>query len=350
MARLLWRRVHLWLALIVGLVFALFGATGALLVVKETLLAWEIGGYAVHVAGRDVPHAPVAAWLAGAGLSRPMAVAAPRTGFLPTDAAMVIGMGEGGPAVVMVDPWSGDRLALFRYDGSVLSWVVELHRRLMLPQGWGFEVVAWCGMALLPSLVSGVWLWWPRHGRWRIALIVGRASRGPRLLRELHNVAAIYLLVPLVLLTVTGIALSKPGWIGRGGMAPPGQAAAACAAPAGPDQALATALALVPGARLAGLNLPRADGVYTVRLAMADGGEAIVRMPVCAANGPATVEQAEGRRRVLAALHADLMLGRAGRIIVAAAGLALPVLYVTGIWMWWRRRAIRPSRRRPAPP
>lgn len=333
MGRRIWLRAHLWLALVAGAVFALLGATGSLLVVKETLLASEIGGHAVHVPARDVAFAPVTRWLAGAGLPRAMAVAAPRTGFLPTDAAMVIGMAGEGLLVVMVDPYGGERLAEFRYDGSVFSRVVELHRRLLLPPDWGGEVVSWCGVLMAVSLASGLWLWWPRNGHWRAALKPGWR------LRQIHNVAGAWLFVPLCLLTFTGIVLGKSGLLPQ--PSPATGPNKACAAPIGPDDALALAQERVPGAPFIGLNLPRGDGPYVVRL-----GGSVVRVPRC--HGAPVVEAGDGLRPIIAAMHADLMLGWPGRIVVALAGLALPVLYVTGLWLWWRRPTRR-SRRRPEP-
>jgi len=40
-------------------------------------------------------------------------------------------------------------------------------------------------------------------------------------------------------------------------------------------------------------------------------------------------------------LHNGEAAGVVGRLLVLLAGLALPVLYVTGLLSWWRRRKIR---------
>ncbi|MEL7939948.1 PepSY-associated TM helix domain-containing protein [Pseudomonas delhiensis] len=44
---------------------------------------------------------------------------------------------------------------------------------------------------------------------------------------------------------------------------------------------------------------------------------------------------------LLSALHGRLGLGTAGMAIAFLAGLALPVLYLTGLLLWWRRRPAR---------
>ena len=45
--RALWRQAHLWLALLLGWVFALLGASGAVLVLRAPLLEWEVGAAAL---------------------------------------------------------------------------------------------------------------------------------------------------------------------------------------------------------------------------------------------------------------------------------------------------------------
>jgi uncharacterized iron-regulated membrane protein len=50
---------------------------------------------------------------------------------------------------------------------------------------------------------------------------------------------------------------------------------------------------------------------------------------------------------VASALHAELMLGLVGEIITFLAGLALPVLYVSGLLMWWKKRRARRGVTRP---
>ncbi|MFX4842749.1 hypothetical protein ABTB55_18740, partial [Acinetobacter baumannii] len=72
------------------------------------------------------------------------------------------------------------------------------------------------------------------------------ALRPARHLRQIHNVAGAWLFVPLCLLTLTGIALGKSGLLPQ--PVPALGPDAACAAPIGPDDALAQARERVPGA------------------------------------------------------------------------------------------------------
>jgi len=272
--RALWRKAHLWLALLLGWVFALLGASGAVLVLRAPLLKREVGAAALTLQARPAPGAPMAsaeAWKQAARQAYPqfariLGAAPPRAGFLTSDNALVFGPVQGRPAmgIAMIDPYSAAPRAFFVYDDLWLAKAVALHRALLLPPGAGGVAVALCGLVLLASLASGLWLWWPRQlsaKAWRAALLP--RLRGAALWRGLHNASAGWLLLPLLVITATGVWLARPGWFGAG--------------------------------------------------------------------------ERSGFKPVLSALHGELMLGTAGQALALAAGLALPLLYATGLVLWARR-------------
>lgn len=285
-SRKLWLKVHLWLALTLGLVFALLGLSGALLVLRAPLLQWEVGSAAVQLkapAPPGMPQAAPEAWKRAAiaaypQLRRAMGAAAPRAGFLVSDNAMVFGplRDRAGMGIAMVDPYTAEPRAFFVFDDLWLARAVALHRSLLLPPPLGLPLLAMSGVLLFLSLSTGAWLWWPRGSgtsRWRAVLTLRRHSLGVRRWRELHNVAAAYLFVPLLLLTLSGTWLARPGWFAWTGL----------------------------GASV---------------------------------------------KPLVSALHAELMLGVAGQVIGVLAGLALPLLYVSGLVMWWRKRRATNARDR----
>lgn len=284
-----WLQVHLWVALTLGLVVALLGASGALMVVRGPILQWEAGRAAVRLAPHtdaSLPYAPQDRWIQAARdgypqLDRVIGAAPPRGGFLTSDNAIVFGSvkGRDGIGVAAIDPFDASPRAFFVYDDLWLARIVSLHRSLLLPRHLAGPAVAASGIALLVSLASGAWLWWPRGAGWRAwlrALTISRGSRGLRWWRELHNVAAAWLFVPLLMLTLTGVWLARPAWFGWLGL-----------------------------------------------------GAAI--------------------KPAISALHADLMLGWPGEVLAGLAGVALPLLYVSGLAMWWKKRSAsrQAARRRP---
>lgn len=272
--RALWRKAHLWLALLLGWVFALLGASGAVLVLRAPLLKWEVGAAVLTLQARPAPGTPMAlpeAWKQAARQAYPQfariqGAAPPCAGFLTSDNALVFGPVQGRRAmgIAMLDPYSAAPRGFFVYDDLWLAKAVALHRGLLLPPGAGSVAVALCGLALLASLASGIWLWWPRQlsaKAWRTALLP--RLRGAALWRGLHNASAGWLLLPLLVITATGVWLARPGWFGA--------------------------------------------------------------------------SERSGFKPVLSALHGELMLGTAGQALALAAGLALPLLYATGLVMWARR-------------
>lgn len=283
-AREVWRQIHLWIALTVGFLLALLGLSGSVLVLRAPLLQWEVGAAAVQLqqpAPSGARYASPDTWRQAARTAYPqftriMGAAEPRAGFLHSDNALVFGAVQGrrGMGIAMVDPYTAAPRAFFVFDDLFLAKAVALHRSLLLPPPVGLPLLAVCGFVLLVSLVTGAWLWWPRGDQWRhwrAALTYRWQSRGFRAWRDLHNVASAYLFVPLLLLTLTGIWLARPGWFSWLG----------------------------------------AVGLGT------------------------------GFKPTASALHAELMLGVVGQVITFLAGLALPLLYVSGIAMWWRKRAAR---------
>lgn len=355
-ARRILRVLHLSLALIAGTGLALIGASGALLVLKEPLVAFEVGREIVkppRIAGQ--PDATADRWIERTSERYPelkvIGANAPGAGFLPGDAAIVFGrLPPGDLGVVFVHPQSGEPLGLFAFDRSWFAAVVNLHRRLLLPGPLGASVVGCCGIGLALSLLSGAYLWWPRQRKWWRSLWIGASVAGRRRLIEWHGVSAAYLLAPMLVLATTGLALTKPQWLGLAGAAPAGPSlrTPATTCPAGSDlpAALAAAALAEPGAHIVGVVLPQGPaGAYRIRLRTPASIHDELTMDVRTGCATPIVEAIAAdsalRRDWLNPLHADLRLGVAGQVAVFLCGIALPVLYATGLWLWIARRRRR---------
>ncbi|MBW5825212.1 PepSY domain-containing protein [Yersinia kristensenii] len=270
-----WLRLHSWLALSVGLLLVLIGISGSLLMLKSPLLQWEIGQQALIAAPRQQPYADAEQWKLSAQqhysqLKQIMGVAPPGSGFIPATNAMVFGklQQRAGMGIAFIDPYDAQPRGFVVFDDLWFSHIVNLHRLLLLPAQWGGPLVALSGVVLLLSLISGLVLWWPKIRALKSSLILQRRSRGTLWWRQLHNISAIYLFFPLLLVTLTGIALAQPPWF-------------------------------------AFIANPRAV------------------------------------KPLLSTLHSELLLGTAGKVLVFSSGLALPVLYCSGVMMWWRKRRAR---------
>ena len=357
-ARLLWRRIHLWLALAIGLPLALLGLSGTVLVLKSPLFKLDFGAQTFAVIPQDRPYTMPGAWVANAQaaysqIDQVVGIAGPRQSPVETDAALLtVSLKDGTYGFVTVDPYSAEVKGFFSYGDGLVFKALDFHRSFLLPEAWesvGESAAAIVAALFLLSAGSGLWLWWPRNdarnGRWKRALAM---QGGRQRLRSLHNLGAVYLFVPLVVIAVTGLLLARPDWFGFGrggpGRVAPAPAEERCAIPASLDQAVAVALIARPGSRLASAGLPGSGkGGYSIRvLTGADphGPSAAITVSRCGRiDRVRDLPAGHGPGGLVQALHRDLLLGAAGRIAAAAAGLALPFLYVTGIWMWLRRRA-----------
>src|SRR5690606_14310250 len=71
------------------------------------------------------------------------------------------------------------------------------------------------GVLTLVSLLTGLYLWWPRGNTgWRRVLSFRWQPHATTINFELHRVAGFYLLMVLLVITLSGIYLSMPGPIG----------------------------------------------------------------------------------------------------------------------------------------
>ena len=360
------RRLHLWLGLVAGALFALLGLTGSVLAFYP-----QIDGLLhpqIAVTGQHPPGGPE--WNRALATLRTAfpdkagpwrlevtggAAAIPARYYNPPERAghafrpLMVWLAPDGSRVLRRDYW-GEYAVTFIYD---------LHYRLLLGQAGG-QIVGWSGFALLALLASGLWAWWPR-GSWAKALRAKRHAHPQRALRDWHKLSGLAGLVPLLVLVGTGIMLALPQESDRalaavglpvspaGAVRPETPAAAPAILP---SRAIAGALAALPGARVAWIETPPATG-GTYRLRMQVPGDPSFRFPhsfvwVDGASGRVLGVEDVRRGRAgttvnawLHPLHDGSAGGLAGRLLAALGGLVPAVLFGTGLARWQLRRRAR---------
>jgi uncharacterized iron-regulated membrane protein len=150
-------------------------------------------------------------------------------------------------------------------------------------------------------------------------------------LRRLHRWIGLAAVLPMLLLGVTGAVLTlEPVW--------PHGHAASLGAPRSDSAILAAATALAPpGARPARYSPAGAPGEAA---AVAFGGRnaLVIRIDPVTLAPIGTAEGQGGVLRTMRALHVNLMLPElGGRSIIGWCGVALVLLTVLGIPLWWPR-------------
>lgn len=361
--RALARRIHLWLGLSLGGLFALIGVTGSILVFYVDLddaLRPEIklSGSAAppcweHVLATARATYPdkTGPWrfeVTDRGGDIPARYYAPRERAGRDFAPMMVWFSADGARVLRRDYW-GD---------YAVTWIYDLHHRLLL-QSTGAKILGWSGIAMLLLLISGLVAWWPRPGALGKALRVKRNASPIRKLYDAHKVVGLASLGLLVLLAATGILLAMPKEsaavltpaLGAASASP----AISASRPFGPqarisvDRAAAVARQALPDARLVWIETPAVDhGAY--RLRMQADGDPSARFP------HSFVWVAADSGRVLAIINAreanphDQLLnwlhplhdgsagGLPGRLLVLLAGLAPGHLLIVGVLRWRLRK------------
>jgi uncharacterized iron-regulated membrane protein len=360
--RQLWRRLHLWIGLAAGLIFVLLGLTGSILVYQDEILDLLYPDIMrVAIGDRMAPPSHLAAAARSLATGRVNTLRYPEAADRALQVVMV--QPGGRRTTVLVDPYTAAPIGPL--PGAAFPVITELHGRLLLATA-GRDLVGWFGVAFAISAITGVILWWPRNWRvprqWRqtMSLQWRRASWFRRSF-DLHKVGGAVIALPLLLLSISGSAISfrealMPVMTAFGGLQQTRAAAMANAAPAGPvvslDDLAAEALRLMPGARLV-FVLPPARPGGTTRIRLREPSE-------IHQNGRSYVLfDADGRildiqrvSQLPAAnlvfdqlpypLHTGYLFGEAGRLIVFIAGLLPALLFVTGIVMWLKRRPTRP--------
>lgn len=352
-------QVHLWLGLTVGLLWALQGLTGAALVFHREL------DRLAHSEWRGSPGQPLAA-------DRLIAIAEQRTGG-KVSALGLLDSGRdlrtatykdavGTPRTLLMDAATGavvgDRLAQpgTPEPGSTSRFIYILHEKLLAGEN-GETIVGVSGILLLSGSLLGLWIAWPRRGNWR-ALV---SPRGWKTLSQKmyswHRIAGLVFGVFLALIAISGVymifsesirhGLGKVVTLQRPYVAPPNAPPAAGQISA--QQALDSAQGRFRHAEFVRLTLATPEKpFFVVRLRQPGETRAwagATSITVDAATGKVVLVQDALTKpiadRVIDAqfsIHNGEILGLAGRLLVLLAGLSLPTFYVTGLWLWVRKR------------
>ncbi|MFO1398575.1 MAG: PepSY-associated TM helix domain-containing protein [Burkholderiales bacterium] len=352
-----WLQVHLWLGLTLGVVGALLGISGSLLVYDDVLDGW------LHPA-RHAITAPAA------GPSMPQFAQRAEETVGPGARATGVRMPdlEAGPVVVFVRAQGGSGFQRVYLDPPTarvldvasgtdfLGWLHNFHGALALRDSYGREIVGVAGIAMLISSLTGLYLWWPR-GRWRNAIFGFR--RNFPLHRNLHYTFGLWGLVLLTLLSFTGIVIAFPDAsrtvVAAFSNVSPSprslQASGAQGKRLDADAILRLAQDAMPQATPIGLGFPQGPtGVFRVSLrepgdTTSRSGTAVYLDPVTGRvlhrTERATRTAGDGFLLWQRLLHEGGWLGGLGAAVTFAGGILPPLLMVSGLLMWLRGRRWR---------
>ena len=349
--RRLLSRLHLWTGLSVGLLFALLGLSGAVLVFHTPLLVWQHPALGAHAAVADGE-------VLGTIMHREASNGLRSLDFPRAELPVWQGYFEDGSRRYF-SPENGDLLLKRTMNDDALLWLHELHVELLGGET-GKTVLGVVGCICLALLLIGLYLWWPKRGRMWSQL---KVHANPPIRRWLswHRSPGVVSL-PLVLLAViTGLgmvysdAYSKAltGIFGGDPLPKPSASQASSITPEW-SRIIALTEQALPDARLRRISVP-VDGKDEITLRAQTAGEwhpngrssvvsdrrgEIVRLRVDAR------KLGLGHRMNIAVypLHIGVVGGPVMRWLTAFAGLMPMLMFTTGLLFWLRRRRHRPAR------
>lgn len=361
-----WHACHKWLGLSLGVLFALLGLTGSLLVFYQEL---DDGFRDASSVPPWSPSAVVAALqLAEPGRSGTWRIEAPSLRGAPVTARYMKPVETAGesfaPLIVRLHPQTLAVSDRHFWGEDFWSWIYDLHYSLLLGDS-GKTLLGIGGGLLLLLIGSGLYLWWPARGQWRPALAIKSGAVWKRRVYDLHVKPGVYIAAVMIVVVATGLVLAVPAWFkpGIGWFSP----LTAAVRPAGSlpvnspfiaaEVAMVAAQAHFPDAQVRWLETPTLT-VPVWRIQMRQAGEVNRRFPrsqvwvdaqtaaVIAVREPGQNSTGDSIFDWLHPLHNGEAFGLAGRIVVCALGLLPLLAFVTGLIRW--RHKLRSVASKPA--
>ncbi len=363
----LWRNLHRWLGLFIGGWFALVGLSGSILVFEDEIDA--VLNPRLLTDTRSGPHVPPHDMLERVTEAFPLAkterIRPPRQ---PGEVYRVTirvapHMRTGSPrAEAMFSAVSGELLGVREADTIGITrpyWMrtlYEFHRNVLLGN-FGSNIVGIAGFLLMTSALSGFIVAWPRkRSGWRRLIGIKLRAGLTRILFDVHRSSGVILFVLLMLATVTGSTLVYVN-VAREIVSAFSEVAPFPVIPWRETpienwpsfaQVATQVRAEYPRHDVVEIHIPSKPTAGYLFYLKRDGdvhrlGDTIVW--VHPGSGEILFERSARNRtrgesvmHWLFPLHSGTAFGIAGKIAMCMTGLAMLVMFPTGLWVWLRKR------------
>lgn len=365
--------LHLWLGLLTGLVVFVVSITGCIYVFIDEFKAL-VYHERLFVQPQQMPFRPVSEMLTNARNALGPEYSVSRCDFQPaSDRSWVFRALEINPDGighwdyfrynfrVYVNPYTAEVIHVENTNREFFQIVLALHTHLLLGHKIGQPIVAYSVLIFVLLLVSGLILWWPK--KWnakalRRSFTVKWRAKTKRLNYDLHNVWGFYMLIPALILALTGLVFSFQ-WVAdsfyfvfSGGQPKvvrevPLSQVQQDRSPVPMDRAFAGVLTAHPDADMISMRFREKDTVpfdfqvrkvksrtYHFEWAYYDRSSG----RFLSSYGTADLNSGEKIRAMNFDLHVGSFMGMGGKILMFIASLICTSLPVTGFFIWYNRK------------
>jgi uncharacterized iron-regulated membrane protein len=202
-------QVHLWIGIGLGLYIAMISVSGVVLIYRNELYrAFEPQPRVVAVSGPRISADEIKQQ--AARLYPDYEVTDLREGKEP-NIAVEVSLTRGEEVMLRVfDPYTGEDLGNplpvgFRFT----AWLLDLHDNLLAGET-GRRINGIGAISLVAMSLTGAVIWWPGIRNWRRSLKVDFRANWTRFNWSLHSAAGFWALIFILMWGVTGIYLSYP--------------------------------------------------------------------------------------------------------------------------------------------
>lgn len=361
----LWLKIHLYLALLAGFLFAIIGLTGSLSVYHDELDA--LLNPHLTIAQPQGHYQSLDKMLAAVKAAHPQRLGSWTLELPQSPHDMLTAWYEKpqesyfdyyAPLRVSVNPYTAEVVDSRFWGSTLMTWLLDIHTQLRL-DGLGWQCVGILGGLMMVSVISGLILWWPSVGGLRQALQFRYRQTVLRLLMDAHRWLGLLSAAALLVLAFTGIQLSFPQLLetitgaddmGHGNTGKPVfSTARPNSHPVPLEAAEFAARGPFPRATLRRVTTPLGeDGTYRINLRQS--GEINHKHPftmvwvdrwsgqIKAVRDPKQFGTGQQLMAWMWPLHTGEALGAAGRFAWFLAGLCPAYFYVSGLLHWLHKR------------
>ncbi len=332
--------IHRWAGGFIGLLLALLGLTGAILV-------WE--GEWIMLPGADDRVVEDVARMSAVTQAASAEGQLSRITFASEEIGLhQLAYADGSGAYVRQNGLVVDRWAS-QWERPEL-WLFDLHHHLFAGEA-GEVVTGVAGIAGLLFVVTGAILWWRSRRAFRFRLWPARLAPGPIVSHHRDLGLMTTPLLQISMLTGVLMLFAPVRTAMLGAEQRPKQVISSVIRPS-PDQVLAFAKSRFPHAELRRLTFPTRPGdPISIRMRQSFEWTPNGRTQISiAADGKVTVEDAAAANRSAwlsekaYPVHSAKVGGRAWKIAMTVSGIALAVLGSLAMWAFWVRRAHKRAR------